>query len=295
MRLILTLPGNRRFGRALARAGGWALGRVERHRFPDGESGVRLDADVRGRAVDIVCTLARPDHAFLPLMFAADAARDLGATEVGLVAPYLAYLRQDRRFRPGEAISSRTFARLLAGGFDRLLTVDPHLHRYASLSEIYPVPTTVLTAAPALAAWIAARTSRPLVVGPDEESAAWAAAVAAPLGAPWVTLSKVRRGDRAVEITAPDLSAWRDHQPVLVDDVAASGATLAAAARRLAEQGLARPLCLVTHAIFAGDALARVRAVTEAVASTDSVPHASNAIPLAGLVAAALAPPPRPA
>lgn len=295
MRLILTLPGNRRFGRALARAGGWALGRVERWRFPDGESGVRLDADVRGRAVDIVCTLARPDHAFLPLMFAADAARDLGATEVGLVAPYLAYLRQDRRFRPGEAISSRTFARLLAGGFDRLLTVDPHLHRYASLSEIYPVPTTVLTAAPALAAWIAARTPRPLVVGPDEESAAWAAAVAAPLGAPWVTLSKVRRGDRAVEITAPDLSAWRDRQPVLVDDVAASGATLAAAARCLAAQGLARPLCLVTHAIFAGDALARVQAVTEAVASTDSVPHASNAIPLAGLVAAALEPPPCPA
>lgn len=295
MRLILTLPGNRRFGRALARAGGWPLGRVERRRFPDGESGVRLDADVRGRAVDIVCTLARPDRAFLPLMFAADAARDLGATEVGLVAPYLAYLRQDRRFRPGEAISSRTFARLLASGFDRLLTVDPHLHRYASLSEIYPVPTTVLTAAPAQAAWIAARTSRPLVVGPDAESAAWAAAVAAPLGAPWVTLTKVRRGDRAVEITAPDLSAWRDRQPVLVDDVAASGATLATASRRLVGQGLARPLCVVTHAIFAGDALARVQAVSEAVVSTDSVPHASNAIPLAGLVAAALEPPPCPA
>ena len=101
MRLILPMPGNERFAERLAKEGGFELGRLETRRFPDGERYVRIISDVAGRPVDIVCTLARPDPEFLTLVFAADAARDLGATEVNLVAPYLAYMRQDRRFKSG--------------------------------------------------------------------------------------------------------------------------------------------------------------------------------------------------
>lgn len=70
-------------------------------RFPDGESYVRLDAPVGGRDALLVCGLDRPDERLLPLVFAAGAARELGAASVGIVAPYLGYLRQDRRFRDG--------------------------------------------------------------------------------------------------------------------------------------------------------------------------------------------------
>src|SRR5690606_39789613 len=86
---------------------------LETRRFPDGESYVRLHSDVAGRAVDLVCTLARPDEQLAMLLFTPDCARELGATEVNLVAPYLAYMRQDKRFNPGEAVSSLTFARVL--------------------------------------------------------------------------------------------------------------------------------------------------------------------------------------
>jgi ribose-phosphate pyrophosphokinase len=75
---------------------------------------LRFACDVAGRSVILLCSLARPNNRILPLLFAADAARDLGAGEVGLVAPYLAYMRQDRRFNPGEAITSQSFARLLS-------------------------------------------------------------------------------------------------------------------------------------------------------------------------------------
>jgi len=113
-RLILPLPGNDAFARQLAAAGKWEQGTLETRRFPDGESYVRIAADVADKSVVLVQTLAQPDPGFLSLVFAADAARDLGAREVTLVAPYLAYMRQDRRFHPGEAITSRSFARLVS-------------------------------------------------------------------------------------------------------------------------------------------------------------------------------------
>lgn len=288
MRLILPMPGNEAFGERLAEAGGFELGRLETRRFPDGESYVRLLSDVAGRPVDVVCSLARPDPGFLSLIFAADAARDLGAAEVILVAPYLAYMRQDRRFKPGEAVTSRPFARLISSSFDRLVTVDPHLHRHPALAALYAIPARTLHAAPLLAEWIAAEVPHPLIIGPDEESEQWVRAVAAGVGAPHVVLRKIRRGDREVEIEFPDLTPWRDRRPVLIDDIASSGRTLIEAARQLPQRGLRPPVCVVVHGLFAGEAFAELCRVSERVVSSDSVPHASNAITLAPLVAAAL-------
>jgi ribose-phosphate pyrophosphokinase len=288
MRLILPMPGSEAFAERVALEGGFELGRLETRRFPDGESYVRLLSDAAGRPVDLICSLARPDPVFLSLMFAADTARDLGASEVTLVAPYLAYMRQDRRFQPGEAITSRTFARLISRSFDALVTVDPHLHRYPALSALYDIPGQTLHAASLLADWIATNVPNPLIIGPDAESEQWVQAVAARAGAPHVVLRKVRHGDRDVEIALPGLSTWKGRRPVLIDDIASSGRTLIVAAQQLAAQGMQRPICVVVHAIFAGDAYEDLSRVTERIVSTDAVPHASNAIALAPLVAAAL-------
>ncbi|OZI20466.1 phosphoribosylpyrophosphate synthetase [Bordetella genomosp. 9] len=285
-RLILPLPGNEAFATRLAALCRAELGAVETRRFPDGESYVRLHGDPRGRAVDIVCTLARPDPGFLSLVFAADAARELGAVEVNLVAPYLAYMRQDKRFQPGESVSSLSFARLVSSTFDRLLTVDPHLHRHPALSALYTIPTSTLHAAPRLADWIAANVPTPLIIGPDEESEQWAGSIAARIGAPHAVLRKVRHGDREVDVEAPDLSRWRDHTPVLVDDIASSGRTLVAAAAKLS--GMKPPQCVVVHALFAEDAWAQVSRCFERVVSTDTVPHPSNRIEIGPLLADAL-------
>ena len=287
-RLIFPLPGNQAFAEQLAAAVDGELGSIETRRFPDGECYVRLHGDPRGRAVDLVCTLAQPDLQFLSLVFAADAARELGASEVTLVAPYLAYMRQDKRFNPGESVTSLSFARLLSSTFDALLTSDPHLHRHPTLSALYTIPTATLHAAPLLADWIAANVEAPLIVGPDEESEQWAGAIAARIGAPHVVLRKTRHGDRSVQIAAPDLGAHRDRSPVLVDDIASSGRTLAVAAQALREQGLRAPECVVVHALLADDAHSELLQVFSRFTSTDAVPHPSSRIALAPLFADAL-------
>jgi ribose-phosphate pyrophosphokinase len=288
MRLMFALPGNEAFAERLARAAGAELGVFETRQFPDGEHYVRLRTDPAGREVDVVCSLARADNVVLTLLFAAAAAREQGARTVTLVAPYLGYMRQDTQFHDGEAVTSRTFARLLAAAFDRLVTVDPHLHRFKALAEIYDIPCATLHAGALLGDWIRAEAPDALVIGPDSESEQWAADVAAAAGAPSVVLSKERFGDRDVRITFPDLSAFAGRQPVLIDDIAASGRTLAAAARELAARGFPAPICVVVHAVFGGDAYAEVARVAARVVSTDAVPHETNRIPLAALVAAAL-------
>lgn len=264
-------------------------GVITQRRFPDGETYVRVETPVRGRDVAIVCTLDRPDDKVLPLFFLAATVRDLGAASVGLLAPYLAYMRQDRRFTEGEGITSTYFASLLSRSFDWLVTVDPHLHRRGTLGEVYSIPTEVVHAAPRVAEWIRSNVRRPLLVGPDSESAQWIGAVAEAAGVPSIVLEKVRRGDRDVEISVPDVAQWRDHTPVLVDDIISTARTMIETVRHLGRAGLAPPVCVGVHAVFAPAASDGLRAAGAAtIVTCNTIPHASNLIDVSGDLARAV-------
>lgn len=287
--LLLALPGSEALGHALGALTAIPYGVVESRRFPDGETYLRIDADCAGANVIIAGTLDRPDPKLLPLAFLAAAARAQGAIRVGLVAPYLAYMRQDVQFRPGEAVTSRTFAGLVSNAVDWLVTVDPHLHRYRALDEIYGVPSRVVHAAPALAAWIASQVERPLVVGPDEESAQWVQEVAERAGAPWVVMKKTRRGDRVVEIAAPDVSRWHGCTPVVVDDVVSSGQTMIETVRRLVAATMPPPVCLAVHALFSSAAEQALRdAGATGIVSTNTIAHPTGVIDVLPLLAPAV-------
>ena len=287
--LLLALPGAEDWADRLAAPLGAGRCALESRRFPDGESYLRVAGDVAGRAVAVVAQLREPDPQLAALLFLGDTLRELGAARVGLVAPYLPYMRQDARFRPGEAVTSRSFARLVSGAYDALATVDPHLHRHASLGEIYALDTAVAPSAPAIAAWLQAEVARPHLVGPDEESAQWVGAVAALAGCPHAVLRKQRRGDREVTIEAPALASLQGRTPVLLDDIVSSAHTMAEATRRLLALGAAPPVCVAVHALFAGDALALLHAAGVArVASCNTLPHPSNAIDVTAQLAQAV-------
>jgi len=284
--IILALPGAEGLAETLAEQLHCAASAVETHRFPDAEVVVRLRTSVQQQRVLLVAHLDRPDDKTLALVFAADAARELGAAQVGLVAPYLPYMRQDERFRPGEAITSRSYARLLSSTVDFLVTVDPHLHRWPSLDAIYGIPSRVVAAAPAIAEWLRREVPRPILVGPDSESEQWVADVAGRMAAPYVVMTKERHGDRDVQVRLPQGVAHEGRTPVLLDDIISSGHTMAAAGHVLRGAGWGRPLCLGVHALMDAAALDLLhRAGIERVVSCDTVPHATNAIPMAGLLA----------
>ena len=284
--IILALPGAEAVAETLAQLLHCPASTLELHRFPDGEGVVRLRTSVEGQRVLLVGHLDRPDDKTLPLVFAADAARELGARELGLVAPYLPYMRQDDRFRPGEAITSRSYARLLSSTVDFLVTVDPHLHRWPGLEAIYTIRTRVVAAAPAVAEWVRREVERPILVGPDSESEQWVADVARRIDVPWFVMRKVRHGDRDVQVCLPAGADAEGRTPVLLDDIISSGHTMAAAAQVLRAAGWPRPWCVGVHALFDAEGSELLhRAGIARLASCDTVPHPSNAIAVAGLLA----------
>jgi ribose-phosphate pyrophosphokinase len=288
--LLAVLPGNEQIGSRLADRLSADVAELDVRSFPDEETYLRWRTSPKGRDVVLLCTLDRPDGKVLPLLFAAAAARDLGAASVGLVCPYLGYMRQDRRFRPGEAVTSAHFAAVLSAHCDWLVTVDPHLHRHGSLSDIYSVPATAVQAAPLIAEWIATSIERPVLIGPDEESAQWVAAVARRIDAPHTVLRKTRHGDRDVDVSVPDLERWRAHTPVLVDDIVSTGRTMIATLQHLADKGTLPPTCIAVHGIFAGAAYRElIDAGAGHVATCNTIAHDSNAIDVTGALADAIA------
>lgn len=280
--------------RRLADALGLRAACIERHHFPDEELRLRLPVDEAGRLpahLIIYRSLDRPNDKLVELLLVARQARDLGATRLTLVAPYLAYMRQDIAFHPGEVVSQRVVGRFLADLFDAVVTVDPHLHRIATLDEAIPIPHAIsLSGAPMLASLIAQHLERPLLIGPDAESRQWIESAASAQGFDYGVCTKDRHGDHDVTISLPDI-AFVGRAVVLLDDVASSGRTIATAARLILAQGAASVDVAVTHALFAGDALDVIRACgVGRIWSTDCIAHDSNAIAMAPMLAQALRP-----
>lgn len=269
--------------RALAQAIGANHEIVQTHKFPDGECCVRVSKGALRPAV--FRSLYEPNEKLVEIIFASSALRDNGASEVALIAPYLAYMRQDVAFRPGEAISQKVIGEILSKYFDRFLSIDPHLHRTPTLDAVFRgKPSISGTAAAAIAEHIATHIehSKTIIIGPDIESKPLVKAVADPLGASWLVAAKTRHGDRNVSIKLPDHSDLRGRHMVIVDDVISSGGTIVTLSGLLTKAGAASVSVYTTHALFGEDAhLAMRDAGAQTITSCDSIPHPTNAISLA--------------
>lgn len=268
----------------LAQTLGAVASAVEVHHFPDGESLVRVEPPAP--CAFLYRSLNDPNARLVEVLLAAAALRDNGARQVVLVAPYLAYMRQDVAFRAGEAISQRVIGELLAAHFDGVITVDPHLHRIGSLAQIMPgIPTVAVSAGPLLAQALDTA-ARPVLVGPDSESRQWVAAIAHAAGLEFIIGAKQRHGDRAVAICFDGLDRVAGRPVVLVDDMIASGETLAQAARLLHSAGATRVDALTTHCLASASDLARLRTAGIAtIRATDTITGPVADIPIASLLA----------
>jgi ribose-phosphate pyrophosphokinase len=261
------------------------IGDVTLHRFPDKECYIKINSDIKNRDIIVVTSLNQPDEKILPLIFFAQTAKALGVAKIGLIAPYLSYLRQDTQFHPGEGITSRYFATLLSQSFDWLMTIDPHLHRYKSLNEVYSIPTFVLHATETISRWIQVNISNPVIIGPDMESEQWVAEIAQKAHAPFTILEKIRHDDKHVDISIPNIQNIKSYSPVLVDDIISTGRTMVGTVVHLKNMGIESVTCIGVHAIFAEDAYQILldTQITQVI-TCNTINHETNKIDMSSLI-----------
>ena len=284
--IVFALPGNEMLAKTIADSIKAELGEVVIRQFPDGETYVQVLSDVKNKKTIMVCTLARPDEKLLPLYFLSKTLKSLGAACTCLVAPYLAYMRQDKVFKRGEGVTSEYFASLISEFADTLITIDPHLHRRRSMSEIYSIPCDVLHASPLISKYISEHITNPLLIGPDAESEQWVSEVARNANAPFIVLEKTRLGDRDVKVTVPQVEKFKDHTPVLVDDIISTARTMIETVRHIKNAGMKSPVCIGVHAVFAGNSFEELKqSGVDKVVTCNTIPHSSNQIEITTLLA----------
>lgn len=259
------------------------------HRFPDGE--MRVTVAPPAATTIIYASLDQPNEKLISLLFAAESLRRNGASRLILIAPYLCYMRQDTAFQPLEAISQKVIGNLLSGTFDRVVTVNAHLHRTKDIHDIFPgIAVDDLSAMHAIATYLQASNLDPetVILGPDEESGTWVSELASRLGVTFAVARKIRQNDQSVKIVLPERD-FGNHPVLIVDDIVSSGGTLTACAQMLKSAGVRTIDAIVTHALFpALQAEEFTRAGIRSIRSTDSVPHPTNAIFLDATLADAL-------
>lgn len=259
-------------------------GNFEMRYFPDGELYLRIVSEINLKNIVLVCSLNQPNEKILQLYLFAKTAKSLGALKITLVSPYLAYMRQDSVFKPGEGITSAFVAELFSSFIDELITIDPHLHRIQNLNEIYKIKTKVLHTAELIADWIKKSVPNALIIGPDSESEQWVSNVATKAGVAYTVLEKVRSGDKEVKISIPQVEKYKNRIPVLVDDIVSTGRTLIETIQHLKEQNMANPACVVIHPVFSEGAYELIlQAGAAKIISCNTIQHLSNSIDISSL------------
>ncbi|MEQ8507839.1 MAG: ribose-phosphate diphosphokinase [Rhodospirillaceae bacterium] len=263
---------------------------ISHHMFPDGESLVRVETCPS--TIILYRSLHRPNGKLVDLFLAASAARDQGAKRVVLVTPYLPYMRQDIAFHPGEAVSQSVIGGMIAAQVDAVVTVDPHLHRTPNISDVFPgIKAVASSAASAVGAAVdkSYDVAQVVMIGPDEESAPLIRIAAQAAGCSWMVGCKTRHGDRTVDLALPESPRLTGKRVIIFDDVISSGTTIIACAEAALEKGASSVVAYTTHALFGEEDAAVMRAAgVDAIVSCDGIPHQTNGIALAPLLAEAI-------
>lgn len=282
--ILFIWPGNDPLARQVLKYTHSVEGEFTLRKFPDGETYIRVDSDVKGKPVRVFVPLDRPDDKILALEFFCRNLKVLGASNISLIVPYLPYMRQDIMFHPGEAVTSEIFAKIISGFADELITVDPHLHRVSSLDNIYSIACRNLHTADIISDWIGKHVTQPVLIGPDEESAQWVSEIAQAAGAPFLVQKKLREGDRTVHVSVPEIENYPSHTPVLVDDIISTAATMITAIQKIREVSTVPPVCIGIHALFADDAYYQLlSAGASQIVTCNTVVHESNGIDIGSL------------
>lgn len=249
------------------------LGKVSFEKFPDGEIGVQILENVRGREVFVVQSPARhPNRFLMELLILVDALKRASAKSIVAVMPYYAYARQDRKEKGRVPITARLIANLLErAGVTRLLTMDLHTEQ---IQGFFDIPVDHLYARPLFVEALKKKKLKDaVIVSPDMGSNKMARKFAEDLGVEIAIIDKRRINGRDVEAAAL-IGTVKDKVAVLVDDITSTGGTLELAAKICKKEGAKAVYAVIAHALFLGGQ--KLKGIDE-IFVTDSIPQEKKA------------------
>ena len=288
--LVIPGPASQELGKKVAKLLNTKAVNVIFKRFPDGESYVRLEGDLKDEDVAIVQTTSPPqDTNLFQLFLMADTARELGAKNISAVVPYLAYSRQDKRFLPGEALSIKIIAGLLKdSGIDQLLTVNVHQRKILAR---FPFKAQSLSAIPLLAEHFRNKALQgAFVLVPDEGAKDYAIVAAGILNSDYGWRHKERDHYTGAISFRKEAFNVKGRDAIIFDDIISTGGTTAETVKMLKAQGAKRVFSACVHPLLVEDAEKKIMDNgAEEIVGTDCVPSRVSKVSVAPLIAKALA------
>lgn len=287
--LVVSCSHGKHLGSLIAKKSGIKHSSLHVDKFPDDELHVRFESELKNKNIALIQSFYKNiSDCIIEAILAAKTAKELGAKKVVLVAPYFPYLRQDKRFHKGEAISQIIITGLIDKYFDAVYLTDPHLHRKNKLDHIFKIKSKKLTANNLIANYIKKNIKNPVIIGPDEESYKWAKNVAEMIGAESRILKKKRYSSYHVEIKLNKKINLRNKNAVIVDDIISTGNTILETAKILKRIGAKKIYCICVHGIFVNDSLNKLKKAGINVISTNTIPNKAAKIDVSRVIAKGL-------
>lgn len=266
------------------------LGEATVTSFPDGESFVKINENIRGQDVFIVQSTCTPtNHHLMELLIMIDAARRASAHRITAVMPFYGYARQDRKDQPRVPITAKLVANLLvAAGANRILTMDLHSQQ---IQGFFDIPVDHLFASPVFfdhVEKIDMRSDNLVVVSPDVGGMKMAAAYASLMGAQLGMVWKKRTSATTVE-SVNIVGDVKGRNVLLVDDITETAGTLMNAAKLMREHGALSVRAAVSHALLSPMAYDRLKlGYIDELITTNSIPVDPQGLPITVLSVANL-------
>ncbi len=286
--IIIGCSKSKELGRSIAKKLNVKYSDLFVNHFPDGELNLRFNINVKNENLILIQTLYEPNESTLELLFAGYTARDLGAKKVIAICPYLAYMRQDKRFNPGESITSKYMGQLFKV-FDELITIDPHLHRYKNLNEAYPIKCIKLSANDLIDDYIAKNYKNPVIIGPDDESYQWAQSIANKINASAAVMHKNRFSSNKVRVHLNKDINLEKKDIIIIDDIISTGHTILEAIKTIKKYKPKSIDVISIHGIFADKRVYdEIKQNTRNIITTNTILNKHSKIDVSELIVKAL-------